>query len=122
MNKTLLAVLLWAPLTVFASGHLDVIKFTLNEDCTLAEYLEIKADFDTWAAQHGYSATVAVPLQNADLEHYYWLGRSDNAAAFGNAWDVWRDAQANPDSEEAQLASRFAECSMNVSRTGYDLY
>lgn len=123
MKKLLLAALLCLPLSaIAANGHLDVIKFELVEGCSFAEHQAITADFNKWGADHGYRARVAAPIQNSDLSSYYWLGESADAATFGAAWDAWRDALADSGSVPAQLAERFAECSKNVSRNGYDLY
>ena len=61
-----------------------------------------------------------MPLQNDDLTPIFWLGRIANAAAFGKAWDVWRNAQADPKSLESKLQARFNECSVTESRTGYN--
>jgi len=52
----------------------------------------------------------------------FWVGRSANAAAFGKAWDTWRDALAKADSVPAKLNARLAACSTNVSRSGFDSY
>ena len=122
MRRTLLAALLCAPFSAFAAGHLDVVKMKLNEDCSLAELLEITSDFNEWGAEHGYHARIAAPLQDEDLAHLYWMGESANTATFGAAWDVWRDAQADADSTPSKLAARFQGCTSNVSRHGFDLY
>jgi hypothetical protein len=123
MNRLFLASLLCFPLSaIAASAHLDVIKMELQEGCSLADLMEITNDFNEWGADHGYHARIAVALQNDDANAMYWLGESANAATFGAAWDTWRDAQADPESVPAQLSARFAECSNNVSRSGYDLY
>jgi len=63
-----------------------------------------------------------MPLQRANLETMHWVGRSTNAESFGKAWDVWRDALANADSVPAKLNARFAACSTNISRLGFDTY
>ena len=122
MRKIIFAVLLCTPLAAFAAGHMDVIKMELKEGCSLAELVEITADFNQWGADYGYHARIAAPLQNDDLTHLYWLGESANAATFGAAWDAWRDAQSDVDTAAAQLGARFDECATNISRTGYDLY
>lgn len=123
MKKLLFTVLLCTPLSAFAAdGHLDVIKFELNEGCSFADHQAITKDFNEWGADHGYHARVAVPLQNEDLNSYYWLGESANAAAYGAAWDAWRDGLSVADSVPAQLWARFRDCSVNVARHGYDLY
>jgi hypothetical protein len=51
----------------------------------------------------------------------FWVGRSKNAAAYGKAWDTWRDGQADPSSVAAKLWGRFQECSTNLGRRGYDV-
>lgn len=123
MKKLLFSVLLCAPLLALAAdGYLDVIKFELKEGCSFADHQAITKDLNEWGADHGYHARVAVPLQNDDLNSYYWLGESANAAAYGAAWDAWRDGLAVEDSVPAQLWARFEDCSVNVSRHGYDLY
>ena len=121
MKKLIFSLLLFVP--VFASAeHIDVIKFQLADGCAFSEYLEIRNDFNEWAEPYGYSSSIAVPLQNDDLESYYWIGTSANAAAFGKIWDTWRDALSDPDSTESKLWVRFQACSINLERRGYDLY
>ncbi len=46
---------------------------------------------------------MAVPLQSDSFEAVFRIGRSANAAAFGKAWDTWRDALANPNSVPTKL-------------------
>ncbi len=122
MKKLLLLMLLLSPTLAFAE-YMDVIKFKLTGECTLAEYLEIKDDFNAqWGKNNGYSSRVAMALQNDDLESMYWIGTAENAAAFGAAWDTWRDALGDPDSVPAKLWARFQVCSTNLSRHGYDIY
>ena len=121
MKKLVLSILLFVPATLSAS-YLDVIKFELNEGCSFAEFMAITADFNRWGADNGYHARVAMPLQDTDLNSFYWLGEAENAAAFGKAWDTWRDGLADPDSTPAKLWDRFQACSTNMSRWGYDVY
>jgi hypothetical protein len=56
------------------------------------------------------------------LTSYYWLGTSKDAAAFGKAWDAWRDALGDSESTPAKLAARFQECNVNLGRRSYDVY
>jgi len=122
MKKLLLLILFLSP-TLASAEYMDVIKFKLTGECTFAEYLQIKDDFNAqWGKNNGYSARVAMALQNDDLESMYWIGTAENAAAFGAAWDTWRDALGNPDSVPAKLWARFQVCSTNISRRGYDIY
>jgi hypothetical protein len=122
MKKVLLMILLISPIGAFAD-HIDVIEVQLNEGCSVATYVAIKDDFNKqWAAQYGYQSEVFVPIQSNNLISLYWVGRSANAAAFGNAWDQWRDDLANPNSVASKLWARFLDCSINVSRRGYDVY
>lgn len=121
MHKILLAAALLLPLPALAD-HMDVIEFKLKEECSVGEYMEIVADFNKWGKTVGYHAKIAVPLQSNNLVSWYWLGTSADAATFGKAWDTWRDAQGNPDSAPAKLQARFAKCSENIGRRGYDVY
>ena len=122
MKKLLVLILFLSP-TLASAEYMDVIKFKLTGECTFAEYLQIKDDFNAqWGKNNGYSARVAMALQNDDLESMYWIGTAENAAAFGAAWDTWRDALGNPDSVPAKLWARFEVCSTNISRRGYDIY
>jgi hypothetical protein len=63
-----------------------------------------------------------MPLQHDDLESMDWIGTTKNAAAFGAAWDTWRDALGDPNSVPAKLWARLETCSVNISRRGYDIY
>ena len=121
MKRLLLSILLLVPLSAFGD-HMDVIEFELKEGCTFSKYLEIVADFNKWGANNGYHAKVASPVQSNNLTSLYWLGTSADATSFGKAWDTWRDAQSNANSEEAKLNVRFEECSKNIGRRGYDIY
>lgn len=122
MKKLLCCLLFLAPTSAFA-GHMDVIGFKLNEGCTVQKYLAIVSEFNTtWGASHAYNARVAVPLQSASVDTLYWLGETSNAAAFGSAWDTWRDALADPKTPEAKLQARFDACGAIVTREGYDVY
>ena len=122
MKIALIAALLLFPLSA-AAEHMDVIQVTLKEGCTVAQYAAIKDDFnEQWGKHNGYLAEIAAPLQNDDLVSVFWLGRSANAAAFGKAWDTWRDALMDPKSMESKLNVRFNKCSDNSSRSSFDLY
>ncbi|MBT8099496.1 MAG: hypothetical protein KJO82_07080 [Gammaproteobacteria bacterium] len=121
MRKILIAVALLLPLQAIAE-HMDVIEFKLQEGCSVSKYMAIVTDFNKWGKSVGYNAKIAVPLQSHNLESWYWLGTSANAAAFGKAWDTWRDALSNAESDPAKLQARFAECSENLGRRSYDVY
>ncbi len=123
MKRLLVLALFVLPVAAHAEGHMDVIQVTLMEGCTAAQYAAIAHDFnESWGKDHGYMAEVLVPLQSQDLESVFWIGRTANAAAFGAAWDAWRDALPNAQSTAAQLQARFDECSTNTSRRSYDVY
>ncbi len=122
MKKLLIAAVLLVPNTAIASEHMDVIEFKLVEGCTLAKQLEITKDFNKWGKAYSYHAKIAAPLQSGNLNSYFWLGTSPNAASFGAAWDAWRDAQSNQKSEAAKLQARFSACEVNVGRRSYDVY
>jgi hypothetical protein len=121
MKRLLAAMLLILPVTSMAD-HLDVIETKLKDGCTFSSYLAIVKDFNEWGKGYGYKAEVLMPIQRANLESFFWVGRSANAGVFGKAWDAWRDAQANPDSVPAKLEARLEACSTSVSRSGYDAY
>jgi hypothetical protein len=121
MKRFLAAMLLILPMPAMAD-HLDVIEFKMKEGCSFSSYLAIVKDFNEWAEAYGYKAEILMPLQRSNFETMFWVGRSANAGTFGKAWDVWRDAQANADSVPAKLNARFAACTTNVSRSGYDTY
>jgi len=119
MKKTLAALLVLSASAAHA-GHLDVIAFTLNEGCTLNQYLEIVDDFNEWGKAYGYQAEIAAPLFNESLDTHYWLGRSANNEAFGKAYDAWEAEQADANSVPARLMQRFGECEMgNDARRAY---
>ena len=109
--------------SVVFADHLDVLVFDLQSSCTVPEYMEIVEDFNEWGEAFSYQAEVAVPLQSEDLATLYWMGRSPNAAAFGAAWDAWRDGQSDASSVPAKLQQRFNDCANpNSARRGYDVY
>lgn len=122
MKKILFVALALLPLTTIAD-HLDVIQLELKDGCSLQKYLQIKDDFNQqWGMKNGYKAEVISPIQSHDLETLFWVGRSADAAAYGKAWDTWRDELTDPDSVAGKLAARFSECSTEISRRGYDVY
>ncbi len=122
MKKIIGAMLLFVA-TASHAGHLDVISFTLKDDCSLAKYLEIVSDFNEWAGAYGYQTEIAVPVHQNDLQTIGWLGRSANAETFGKAYDAWSAGLRNNDSVPAQLAARFSECgNTNESRHAYQIF
>ena len=121
MRKMILALMLYLPMAASAE-YMDVIEFEILEGCSFDEYMEIVNDFNKWAGDYGYSASIAMPLQNEHLVSMYWLGTTKDAATFGKIWDTWRDALSDPDSTESKLWSRFQACSDNLGRWGYDIY
>lgn len=121
MKRILLAIALLLPFSASAD-HMDVIEFKMLDGCSFEKYMAIVSDFNEWGEDYGYSAEIAIPLQSNNLTSYYWLGTSPDAASFGKAWDAWRDALGDSDSEPAKLAERFAECTENLGRRSYDLF
>jgi hypothetical protein len=113
--------LLIMPVTSIAD-YVDVIEVKLKDGCSFSSYLAIAKDFNVWGKANGYTAEVLMPVQASTLDKVFWVGRTANAAAFGKAWDAWRDALSNPASEPAKLWARFSACSTNVGRSGYDVY
>ncbi len=122
MKKLALAAALVALPSAASAAHWDVISFELNEGCSFQTYMGIVEDFNEWGTEYGYSATILMPLQHENLTTYFWVGETANAAAFGAAWDAWRDGQADASSGPAQLQARFSRCSTNTSRRSYDAY
>lgn len=122
MRKILAIVFLCSPMLAFGD-HLDVIEFKLNDGCSFDKYMEIAKDFNTqWGVNNGYKSEVLMPIQSPNLVSLYWVGRTKDAAAFGKAWDTWRNGLGDPDSLESKLWARFVVCSTNLSRRGYDTY
>ena len=121
MRAFLVTALLVLPLNANAE-YMDAIEVTINEGCTVAEYVAIKNDFnEQWGKANGYLAEIATPIQSQSLSSVFWVGRAANAAAFGKAWDTWRDALADPKSTASKLSARLTKCSTNVNRSGFDL-
>ena len=121
--KRILAIALFSMAPMMASAdYVDVIEFKLKEGCSFQKYLAIVKDFNEWGAKNGYQSEVLAPVQSNNLVSMFWAGRTKDAAAFGKAWDTWRNAQADANSVEAKLWARFLACSTNVARYGYDTY
>lgn len=108
--KRIIGAILFLSASASYAGHLDVIAFTLNENCSLGKYLEIVDDFNQWGEAYGYQTEIAAPTFNENLDTHYWLGRSASGEAFGKAHDAWEAAQTNASSVPAQLMKRFGEC------------
>ena len=122
MKKIIIAALALLPLAASAD-YLDVIQFELNEECTFEKYLAIKDDFNSqWAKDHDYTVEVLTPIQIHDMKSLFWVGRSSDAASFGRAWDAWQAESADPDSVASKLIARFAQCSIQSSRRGYQTH
>ena len=122
MKRIILALFLCLPMAASAE-YMDVIEVQLNEGCSFNQYMDIVSDFNSdWGEAIGYKARVAMPLQNSNLVSLYWLGTTKDAATFGIVWDAWRDGQSDSKSKPAKLWGRFQDCSVNVSRQGYDVY
>ena len=123
MKNLLLIVALFALPVSASADYMDAIQVTLNDDCSVQQYVQIKNDFnEQWGKNNGYSAEIAVPIQNDDLVSIFWVGRAASAAAFGAAWDAWRDALTDSESVAAKLWARILKCSVNQSRSGFDVY
>jgi hypothetical protein len=121
MKVLLITALLVLPLTASAE-YMDAIEVTINEDCSVAEYVAIKNDFNSqWGEANGYLAEIATPIQGPSLTSVFWVGRTANATAFGQAWDTWRTALEDPESTASKLSARLTKCSTNMNRSGFDL-
>ena len=122
MKKLIIATLAMLPLAASAD-YLDVSQFELNEECSFEKYIAIKDDFNSqWAKDHDYKAEVLMPIQSHDMKSLFWVGRSSNAASFGQAWDAWQSESADPDSVAAKLVARFAQCSTETARRSYGVF
>ncbi len=120
MKKLLIALVLALPMGALAE-HVDVIEVELKDGCSESTYIAIKNDFnENWGKENGYHAEVLVPIQSHNLVSLFWVGRSADAGAFGNAWEQWRADLQDADSVASQLWARFVECSTNIGRRGYN--
>ena len=120
--KIILAGILFLSPMIASADHIDVFEFKFNGKCTFEKYLGVVKEFNQWGAKYDYKAEILVPIQSNNLESMYWVGRSKSAAAFGKAWDTWRNAVADPNSVESKLLARLTACGTNISRQGYDAY
>jgi len=122
MKRLILTALLICPVAVWAD-HIDVIEAELNEGCSAGKYLAIVKDFnDDWGKDLGYQTEIFFPVQSNNMTSFYWLGRSESAAAFGAAFDKWTSDLTDPNSLASSLMARFAECSTTLGRRGYMAY
>jgi hypothetical protein len=122
MKKLLLIAALLLPGPAMANT-LDVITSKLKDGCTFQTYLGITREFnESWGKANGYNAQLMLPVHSPDSRMVVWVGNTASAQAFGKAWDMWRNAQANPNSVEAKLQARFDACSTQISRASYDSY
>ncbi|MFO7764108.1 MAG: hypothetical protein R6V61_10280 [Wenzhouxiangellaceae bacterium] len=117
--KRIIGAMLFLAASTGQAGHLDVISFTLDDDCTLGQYLEIVDDFNDWGEAHGYQTEIAAPMFSENMDTHYWLGRSADNEAFGKAYDAWQAGQADPSSVPARLNARLGECTTNTTRRAY---
>ncbi len=121
--KIVVAALMLAFPMAAAADHLDVIEFKLNEGCSFETEMQIVKDFNTqWGTKNNYKAEILVPIQSRNLVSLYWIGRTRDAAAFGQAWDTWRNELKDPNSVASKLWARFEECGTNLARRSYDVY
>jgi hypothetical protein len=121
--KTILSMILLAfPIVAFAD-YVDVIEYKLNDGCKFETELQIMRDFNSqWGAKYGYNAENLAPVQSQNLVSFYWVGHTKDAATFGKAWDAWRNETQDPSTVAGKLLARFAACTTNLSRRGYDVY
>lgn len=116
MKKLLILAIFCMPAISWAD-HIDVIPMNLNEDCSLATYLASVADFNKdWGSKYAYNVEVFVPMHGDDMNTIYWIGRSENAATFGAAYDAWESEVTDPNSTAGKLMARFIECSEPFER------
>ena len=114
MKKLLLIAALLLPGPVMANT-IDVITSKLKDGCSFETYLGITREFNaSWGKANGYTAQVMLPVHSSDSRMIVWVGNTASAQAFGKAWDVWRNAMANPNSVEAKLQARFDACSTQI--------
>ena len=122
MRKMILIAAMLFSAPAFANT-IDVISSKLKPGCSFATYMGITKEFnDTWGKAHGYNAQLMLPVHGTDSDLVIWVGTTTSAEAFGKAWDVWRNALANPNSTEAKLQTRFDACATQISRASYDTY
>ncbi len=122
MKRILMTVLLLCPVAVSAD-HIDVIEAEMNEGCSVQKYLAIVKDFnEQWGNNNGYRAEILFPVQSHNMTSFFWVGRSESAAAFGAAYDTWMTGLGDADSLPSKLMARFGECSTTLSRRGYLAY
>jgi hypothetical protein len=122
MKKLIALFVLAFPMASHAD-YVDVIASKLNAGCSADKYLQIVKDFrDQWGNERGYKVEILFPLQSADIQTFYWVGRAANAEAFGKGLDDWNAAQADTNSGPAKLMARFRECTTASSRAGYVTY
>lgn len=123
MKKMLiLAALVGLTATPAQAEHWDVIGTKLKDTCPIGKYMAIVKDFNQWGRSYGYTATILTPIQDQDQTMFWWIGKTENAAKFGAAWDAWRDGLSDPNSTPAKLQARFADCATNHSRSGYNAW
>jgi hypothetical protein len=122
MKKLLTGAALFAAATAAHAEYLDVIAFQMTGECTFAEYMETVNEFNEWAEPRGYTAQVLMPLSSDNLQTYYWVGTSADAAVFGKAYEEWLDGMGDSKSAPSRLNARFGECVNNMSRSSYHAY
>ena len=109
--KKILTISIFCLSSVAWAGHLDVLALTPKASCSPGTYTEIKDDFNkNWGKDYAYQAEIAVPIQSSDMNTIYWLGRSENAAAFGVAADAWIEGIKDPESVAGKLNARLTDC------------
>ena len=122
MKKIMFAALMLLPFSVLAD-HMDVIQLEIKDGCTVAEYVAITKDFnEQWGKKYAYHAEILTPIQSHDPTSVYWIGRTSGAESFGKAWDTWQDEMTDANSVAAKLQTRFDDCSVELSRRGYDIH
>ena len=102
-----------------ASEHLDIIENKFVNGCSYSKFKPVVDDFNKWAADYGYNARIALPIQSRSSDSFFWIGTSKDAATFGTASDAWIAALGDDKSVPSKLADRFGDCVENVSRSGY---
>jgi len=105
------------------ADYVDVIHGKLNAGCSMSTYLAIVKDFnEQWAKDFGYKAEILVPVQSADVNTFFWVGRIASATGFGKGLDAWNAGLTDTNSTPAKLMARFQACTTNLSRSGFMTY
>ena len=101
--------------------YMDVIKFELTGNCSIAEIASIKDDFNKILKGQGqdYQAEIWQPIESDDTTVVYWVGKAPNFPDFAQEFTDYFEQASKGDTPEAGIEESMLNCRTELSRSGF---